>query len=147
MGGIMRAHAAGASEFELTSLINRFYRYLDDRNDDGLTDLFLEDGVWLRQENALTGHAQILALLKSRSPTLLVRHFVTNVMVNMSDRSTAEVSAYLIVIRHDNASDSPKPAPLETVPTVHTLYSEFCLSQIGWRIKYMKAGLSVFPGR
>jgi hypothetical protein len=145
----METNAAVSAEFECASLLNRFYRYLDDRNDDGLAALFSSGGVWLRQGKTLSGHEQIMAALQARSPTLLVRHLVTNVVVDMLDPRTAAVSAYLVVVvlRHDNGAELARPVAIGAAPTLHTVRSEFRHGPQGWRMVRMNAGEAIFQGK
>lgn len=76
------------------ALSHRFARYVDERRFADFAGLFAPDGVFDRRGEALAGRAAIVASMAGRPETLLVRHHVTTVTVDVIDAETASGLCY-----------------------------------------------------
>ena len=90
----------------------RFYHFLDARDYRGLVGLFAPGGVWHRQGHELSAPDGILAALGGRSPRLAIRHVLSNVDVRRIDEDNAQVHAYAVVYRFEDAEPEQSPVPL-----------------------------------
>lgn len=75
-------------------LIHRFFWCLDERDNDGVLATLSNDVVWLRQGQRHAGLDGVTAALHRRSPTLFVRHVISNVF-EMSPRDIVASDATL----------------------------------------------------
>jgi ketosteroid isomerase-like protein len=70
---------------------SRFFRCLDRRQYDELASLFASGGTWVRQGAELRGRDAIVAALAQRPATLVTRHLLSNVWVDIESPETAHV--------------------------------------------------------
>lgn len=95
-------------------LIMQCYRQLDLNDLPPILKLFAHDGVWVRQGNALKGHAEILEGLKRRPPRLKTVHVVTNILFDELTADTASASYYITAFR-ENPDDPAAAVPMDPV--------------------------------
>ena len=115
----------------------RFFRHLDDREYAALAQLMLPNGVWHRQGAELRGEDGIVAALSRRSPTMRIHHLLTNVFAVPDGDDAAEVTAYMLVIRHEPGAPLDGPAPLHGIENVRTLRGRLRATPEGWRIEHL----------
>ena len=115
--------------------VTKLYRRLDDRDYKGIAALFAPDGVWYRQGAALSNEAQILEAMGKRSPTLLIHHLLSNMFADIAADGSAQVTGYMLVVRHDNGSPIPGPAPYSGVENIRTIRAKLVPAEHGWRIQ------------
>lgn len=123
---------------EAVGVVMRFYRHLDDRDSTCLAALMLPDGVWHRQGAVLTGASAIIAALSRRSPTMQIHHLLTNAFAVSSGPDTADVTAYMLVIRHEPAGPFDGPAPLAGIENIRTIRAALRHTAQGWRVASMR---------
>jgi len=111
----------------------RFFRALDDREYGTLAALLATDGVWHRQGKALHNEGEILAAMASRSPTMRIHHLLTNVFAEPQGEE-AEVTAYMLVVRHDSKIEPTGPSPLSGIENIRTIRGRLRQTAQGWRI-------------
>ena len=121
-----------------TGVVARFYRHLDEREVSGLTSLMLPDGVWHRQGQALAGPAAIAAALARRSPSMRIHHLLTNAYAMPAGPDAAEVTAYMLVVRHEPGGPLAGPAPLHGVESIRTVRASLRATAGGWRIASLR---------
>jgi hypothetical protein len=85
---------------------------------DALTGLMLPDGVWHRQGAALSGAEAVAAALARRSPIMRIHHLLTNAFAMCARREGAEVTPYMMMVRHEPGRPLDGPAALENIRTV-----------------------------
>ncbi|MDQ2762760.1 MAG: nuclear transport factor 2 family protein, partial [Pseudomonadota bacterium] len=73
------------------------------------------DVTWLRAGKMLAGRAAIVAELKPRSTTQVVRHLLTNILVDVRDAGHADLKCLLTAYRHDTG-EKPAVAPTIRMP-------------------------------
>lgn len=112
----------------------RFFRALDNREYGTLAALLAPDGVWQRQGAELRGEADILAAMGRRSPTLRIHHLLTNVFAEPHGEDEAEVTAYMLVVRHDSGAEPAGSSPLSGVESIRTTRARLRRTPQGWRI-------------
>lgn len=114
----------------VTDLIHRFFRALDLREYDMLIQLIAADGVWKRQGRDLTRQT-IQAAMAERSATMVIRHVVTNLIVDEGER--AEASFLLTVYRADAGVAASGPLPLEGPVQISDCTATLVQEADGWR--------------
>jgi hypothetical protein len=97
----------------LAQLTYRFFYCLDERRFADLLAMMKPDAVWHRQGKHLRGHDEILAELKSRSPTQRIRHVITNSFIDTADDRSATVKAYMVAYRFDDGTAPQPPVALD----------------------------------
>lgn len=108
------------------------------RQYDTLIDLMAEDGVWHRQGKALT-RATIPQAMMERSVTMLIRHVVSNLIVDGEE--TVEATFLLTVYRNDSGEVPSGPLPLEGPVQIGDCTATLVRVGGGWRF----SRLSVLP--
>jgi hypothetical protein len=117
-----------------TQTVARFFRALDERDYAVLARLLAEDGVWARQGAELRTEGDILAAMAGRSPTMRIHHLLTNLHTEPAGEDEAEVTGYMLVIRHDDGAPPRGPAPLHGIENVRTTRARLRRTPAGWRI-------------
>ncbi len=132
---------------EAVGVVVQFYRHLDDRNIGALTGLMLPDGVWHRQGAALSGAEAIAAALARRSPTMHIHHLLTNVFAVPAGSDEAEVTGYMLVVRHEPGGPLEGPAPLDGIENIRTIRATLRMTLEGWRIAHMQGDPPSFAAK
>ncbi len=115
----------------------RFFRALDDRDYATLAGLLAPDGEWHRQGAVLRNEADILAAMATRSATMRIHHLLTNVFAEPQSGDGAQVTAYMLVVRHD-AKEAPSGAsPLTGIENIRTTRARLRSAGEGWRIVHL----------
>jgi len=125
---------SNTSGFDACNTLTRFFRGLDDRDYDMMASLLADDGVWHRQGKDLRGPKMMCDELKKRSPTMVIHHLLTNVVLLSCSQTEAVVSAYMSVVRHDSGKKPTGPAPSTDIENIRTLTARLRPTQDGWRI-------------
>ena len=123
---------------EAVGLVMQFYRHLDDRDVAALTGLMLPDGVWHRQGAVLEGAEAIAAALARRSPTMRIHHLLTNAFAVLTEPNGVEVTAYMLVVRHEPGQSLDGPAPFNGIENIRTVRATLRHTPSGWRIASMR---------
>ena len=124
--------------------VARFFRALDDRDYPTLAALLAEDGVWSRQGAELRNAADIDAAMAKRSPTMRIHHLLTNLYAEMAGEDEAEVTGYMLVVRHDSGQPPTGPSPLEGLESVRTTRARLRRTPAGWRIVHLGGDAPTF---
>lgn len=106
-----------------------------DRKEESV-DLFTPDGTWIRGGKPFTGRAELLASFRG-SPTQVVRHFTSNIRIEVKDESHAEGITYYIAFIQDPGTATPT-LPLEFAPpfSMGEWHDKFIKTASGWRIAH-----------
>jgi hypothetical protein len=115
----------------------RFFRALDERDYSTLAALLAPGGVWHRQGAELRNEADILAAMAKRSPTMRIHHLLTNVFAEPRGEEDAEVTAYMLVVRHDSGAEPTGPSPLTGFENLRTMRARLRQTPQGWRILHL----------
>jgi hypothetical protein len=111
----------------------RFFRALDDREYGTLAALLAPSGAWHRQGAVLRSEAEILDAMAKRSPTMRIHHLLTNVFAEPRGEE-ADVTAYMLVVRHDAGATPAGPSPLSGIDNIRTMRARLARTPEGWRI-------------
>lgn len=103
---------------------------------DQMVQLFAADGIWHRRDGAISGVDQLRQFMQMRSPTLLVRHVLSNLTTTLLSDSHAVVDSYVTVYRHEGTlgSAAPRPAPLQNASLVGRFRDEVRRTAHGWQL-------------
>lgn len=96
---------------DATDLVHRFFRALDEKDDEAAAKCFSDDGIWLRQGATLQGPNEIANILSQRKPDRETIHLVTNLMFEI-DRDGGMLGKYLLT---GYAGDGSTPMSLVTI--------------------------------
>ena len=92
--------------------IHRFYAALDASDMTTVSAAMADDGVWLRQGEALRGPVAVQAALARRPAGCRTAHLVQNLVVDVIDPDHAQAQFMTLVYRHDADAPLPGAAPL-----------------------------------
>jgi hypothetical protein len=82
-------------EHACAKTVLQLFAAMDDNRYDDVAAAFTPDGVWHRAGKALRGRAAIIAAMNERPTDRLVRHIITNIVVDVSDGTHAEGRCYV----------------------------------------------------
>ncbi|MBB3180832.1 nuclear transport factor 2 family protein [Variovorax sp. Sphag1AA] len=123
-----------AIECDCGQTLLRFYDAFDAWDYEGMAALFTPDGVWHRAGKALRGRQAIIAEMHRRPTSQVIRHVVTNLIVDAQDAVHANARLYLTVYRHDAGERRVVPAPLQGPALVLVVTAKLQRLSEGWRI-------------
>jgi hypothetical protein len=112
-------------EWQCQQIVARLFHDLDERNYDGLVNLFEENGVWLRQGKELKGREEIMAALCMRSPTYISRHVVSNFLFTSSRGEQPSAVAYMTAYGNDSGQLPIKPVEIRTPLGIFVVKCDF----------------------
>ncbi len=99
-----------AIEAECARLPLLYAKYADNGDHAALADLFSADATYARPfDTPLCGRESIQAMFRDRKP-ILVRHIVTNVMVEVIDERHAKGTSYLTMLSNHASTQPPQEA-------------------------------------
>ena len=111
-----------------------FARYADNGDHASLAQLFTEDCEFARPfqpDHPFYGRARVQAIFRDRPP-ILVRHIVTNVLVEATSETEARVTNYLTMLSSHASIEPPQEAGAIYVGGFDDHY---VLTPGGWRFK------------
>ena len=88
------------------------FRDLDEFAYQRLVEQFAADGVWRREGRELAGRTQIRAALEQRPRNQVVRHLITNLIIDVETHSRARASGYNTAFRALDTAPADLPAPI-----------------------------------
>jgi hypothetical protein len=123
-----------AIEWDCTKLLVKFYRLLDEKRYTELSELFAEDGAWVRLGIELTGPKAIRDAMQEREDWLTA-HLLTNVEITVTGSTTAETSQYITLYRVEGYD--PAQGPAEVLPPMGVLRHRDQLVRVSgeWKFK------------
>ena len=119
-------------EVECKRLALLYAKYSDNGDHAALASLFAEDAVYVRpfeEEHPVCGRERIHAMFRDRPP-ILVRHLVTNVLIDVIDEHHAVGSSYLTVLSSSGGLQPPQPSAALFVGDCE---DEFVATESGWK--------------
>lgn len=130
----MDREAERAIEWDCGQVLLRFYDAFDAWDYHGMVALFTEDGVWHRAGKSLEGREAIVAEMHRRPTTQVIRHVVTNLIVDVYDSEHAKARLYLTAYRHDAGGPRVVPAPMRGPVLLLVVHADLVRTSEGWRI-------------
>ena len=132
-------------EHECGKLPLLFAKYADNGDHAALAELFMADGTYDRPFSPgypFHGRDRIQAIFRDRPP-ILVRHLVTNVLVEVTGETSARGSSYLIMMsNHDHVTPPQKANGI----FVGGFDDEYRLEGGAWRFASRKGHLALHEG-
>ena len=123
-------------ERDCMDLIHRLAQYSDHHECELSADLFTADGSWTRGGTPYKGRAAILSSFNGAAGQIL-RHFVTNTVIDILDDSHAEAVSYYLLYRYVPDASVPKsPMPLGMPFSLGEWHDKFVKTIDGWRIAH-----------
>lgn len=106
---------------------------LDHADFDTAVECFAIDAIWQRHGTSLKGREEIRSAIAKRSPTVVQRHLLSNVLIESTGPGVAEGTAYVSLYRTDPGEKKLPvticgPDGIGEYKTIFRLYDE------GWRI-------------
>ncbi len=132
-------------EHECGKLPLLFAKYADDGDHAALADLFAADGTYDRPFQPgypFHGRAAIQAIFRDRPP-ILVRHLVTNVLVDVVSKTQARGSSYVVMMSNHELIEPPQSA---NGIFVGGFEDEYVLDNGTWRFASRKGHLALHEG-
>lgn len=114
---------------------HRFFHRLDERRYVDMLDMMLPDAIWLRQGRRLCGHAQIMEALEARSPTMRVRHVMSNGFVESESADSAHYIAYMVGYRYDDGVVRQPPLTINGPARMLLVDTQFVRRNGAWLIR------------
>jgi SnoaL-like domain len=100
-------------------------------------DLFTPDGTWIRGGKPFTGRAEMLKSFARGSGTTVIRHFTSNICIEVTDERTATGVTYYIAFNHDPGTATPAlPLPLDAPFSLGEWHDRFVRTPAGWRFAH-----------
>ena len=132
-------------ERECAKLPLLFAKYADDGSHSALAHLFASYGTYDRPFQPgypFHGRAAIQAIFRDRPP-ILVRHLVTNVMVEVVSETRARGSSYVVMMSNHDQVEPPQPS---NGIFVGGFEDEYVFDDGKWRFASRKGNLALHEG-
>lgn len=127
--------ARSAAEHAVAAALTRFYHYLDRSEYGGCVACFAQDGRWRRLGVLHSGRDAIARVLEARPETIVVRHILSNLLIDIETADQARVAAYVTVYGHNFAGGPPTlPAPLNPPLGIYSLDVMMSQTKDAWLI-------------
>jgi hypothetical protein len=132
-----------AIELACTRVVIDFARYADMGEYEKVADLFAQCGTFTRRGETFSGRKSIAdsidALLQNRrsapiKPWWRVRHFCSNIIIDVVDREHARGSAYYTIYRYQGEQVDGVP-PITGPALIGDYADKFVLTPAGWRFE------------
>jgi len=85
------------AEHACARLCQSFHAYVDTYRHEEIVPLFVPDAVWIHRTGDLIGHDGIRRYLDGKSTAPIVRHVVTNVLIDVESADRARGRCYVTV--------------------------------------------------
>lgn len=121
-------------EWDCTRTLTGFINALDAGDYETMAGLMAENGVWVRPGGDATGPAGLLEAMKERPRDLIVRHVISNVLIEVLDDDNATGITYLTVYRHHGPPPENGPARLDGAHMVGVSYNRLVRESGAWKI-------------
>ncbi|HVV92492.1 MAG TPA: nuclear transport factor 2 family protein [Hyphomicrobiales bacterium] len=125
-----------AIEADCSRVLLRLFLALDERRYDDVAASFLENGMWHRRGQALSGPGEVRRAMAERPATARVRHVITNLVVTPRGPDVADFILYLSAYTHDGPVDAAPPVPA-TLWMLFVVTGTMASSDGAWRIQEM----------
>ncbi|RUN75484.1 nuclear transport factor 2 family protein [Sphingomonas sp. TF3] len=128
-----------SASFACERLCNAFSWHLDQRNFEALADLFTHDGVFVRNDEHLSGRAAILDAYAKR-PDVTTVHFVNNFQLIALDSLSARGTVYNMVL-HSPGEPVKAVRTFDPLSAIRVVWfqDDFAMVDGSWRFAYRHA--------
>lgn len=125
-------------EADCARVILSVFRDLDAFEYPRLIGHFSTDALWEREGRELVGHAQILAALEARPRNQLVRHLITNLIVDATSLSEAHASGYNTAYRALDLASGLLPVKINAPLGLWVLDARLSCREGVWQINTLR---------
>lgn len=123
-----------AIEWDCTRTLTGFINALDAGDYETMAGLMAENGVWMRPGGNAIGPAGLLEAMRDRPRDLIVRHVISNILIEVIDEDHATGITYLTVYRHHGPPPEKGYARLAGAQMVGVSYNRLVREFGGWKI-------------
>jgi hypothetical protein len=123
-------------EADCRDLVVRLCQLSDHGEREQSVDCFTRDGTWIRGGKPFKGREEMLQSFRG-SPTQVIRHLTSNILITVKDDNTAEGVTYYLAFHTDPGSAPPKlPLKLDPPFSLGEWHDKFTRTPQGWRITH-----------
>src|ERR1700689_586643 len=113
-------------------LVVRLCQLSDHGEREQSVDCFTRDGTWIRGGKPFKGREEMLQSFRG-SPTQVIRHLTSNILITVKDDNTAEGVTYYLAFHNDPGTATPK-LPLQLEPfSLGGWHDKLHHKHAGWR--------------
>ena len=123
-----------AIEWDCARVLTGFINALDAGDYETMAGLMAEKGVWSRPGGDAIGPDGLLRAMKDRPRDLIVRHVISNVLIEAIDEDNATGTTYLTVYRHRGPPPENGPAPVTGTHMVGVSHNRLVRESGRWKI-------------
>lgn len=126
------------ASWEIQDVVTRMVRHLDLGEYEAFASFFTEDASWTRRGRTSNSRQEIIDSTKAtRSKTLLIRHVLTNFVIDFEDANNASMTCYMTGARTDTGEAPKYPSPF-TDQALWEYHDKLLKTKEGWRVKSRK---------
>jgi hypothetical protein len=130
-GGMMDATLRTAIEETCRGLVVALVHHYDHGRAAEAAALFTPDGVWVKSRVPYHGREAIVASFAAQPPSLVMRHFTSNILVTVADETNASaVTYYMAFVAQGQRQDA---LPLTGPASIGEWRDRFVMTSEGWR--------------
>jgi SnoaL-like domain len=122
-----------AAEHDCARVATRFFTNLDATDYEGTWAQMAPGGIWKRSGKSLDGREIFLAAMAQRPKALVIRHLLSNFIVDFSGDNNAKSDFCLTVFRFIG-DPGGKPAPISLPSAVAAFHATFVRVEDEWKI-------------
>jgi hypothetical protein len=112
-------------------LVLRFHALVDAGDYPPIVALFAADAWWFHRTGVFEGHGQIRRYVEAKSAWPVIRHVLSNILIEVVDADHAAGTAYVTVYYGEPIDEGPPPL---AAPVLGVQYDDhFVRSADGWR--------------
>jgi hypothetical protein len=124
------------AELACARLCTKFHVSVDQYDHDTIVALFAEDATWEHLSGRLKGPDDFRRYLDSKSTYPIVRHVISNILIDVIDPDNAAGTAYVTVYY---AEPTAQATPMIDGPALLVQYhDQFRRTAQGWRFSYRR---------
>jgi len=134
-------------EQDCRDLITALVHHYDHGAAEQAADLFVPDGLWVKSQVPYRGREAIIGSFAAQPASLVLRHFTSNILVNVHDEQNASaVTYYLAFVGRRDETRPDAEIPLELPGSLGEWNDTFVATADGWRFA-RREGRRIFGRR
>ena len=134
-------------ELECRNLITALVHHYDHGEAEQAARLFVPDGLWVKTGVPYRGRAAIITSFANQPATLVLRHFTSNILINVHDGQNASAVTYYLAFVGDRGRSPPdSEIQIEAPKSLGEWNDTFILTSEGWRFT-RREGRRIFGSR
>lgn len=141
----MNPNERRAAEHDIAKAIITFFVLLDAGEHEKQWEQMTSDGCWIRGGQKLEGREVFLAAMAARPKNILVRHMISNLLVNVADDGASAAVTANALAYGDISDRDGKPALLGAASLIAAICGRLVPVDSEWRISELIADV-IFQG-